>query len=101
MHVEDYTGTNQIQVGNAQGFHISNSGRGLLPSPSRNFHLFSLFHVPQIQTNLISVNQFTRDNHVFFEFHPTCFYFKDLRTRQLLLQGPSKLSLYPWPSSGT
>lgn len=98
MHAEDYTGTDQIQVGNGQGLHISNSGRGLLPTLSRNFHLFSLFHVPQIQKNLISVTQFTRDNHVFIEFHPTCFYVKDLWTRQLLLQGPSKLDLYPWTS---
>jgi hypothetical protein len=33
MHAEDYTGTDQIQVGNGQGLHISNSGRGLLPTP--------------------------------------------------------------------
>jgi len=62
------------------------------------FHLFPLFHVPQIQKNLITVNQFTRDNHVFIEFHPAFFCVKDLRTRQLLLQGLSKLGLYPWPS---
>jgi hypothetical protein len=79
--------------------HISHSGYGLLPTPSRNFNLFSLFHVPQIQKNLISVNQFTRDNHVFIEYHPTFFCVKDLPTRQLLLQGPSKFVLYPWSSS--
>jgi hypothetical protein len=42
MHAEDYTSTDQIWVGNGQGLHISNSGRGLLPTPSCNFHLFSL-----------------------------------------------------------
>jgi hypothetical protein len=98
MHAEDYNGTDQIRVGNGQGLHISNSGHGLLPTPSRNLHLFSLFHVPQIKKNLISVNQFTRDNLVFIRFHPTFFCVKDLRTCQLLLQGPSKLDLYPWPS---
>jgi hypothetical protein len=46
MHAEDYTCTDQIRVGNGQGLHILNSGHGLLPTPSRNFHLFSLFHVP-------------------------------------------------------
>jgi len=56
MHAEDYTGTNQIRVGNGQSLHISNSGRGLLPTPSRNFHLFSLSCCSQIQKNLISVN---------------------------------------------
>jgi hypothetical protein len=84
MHAEDYTGTNQIWVGNGQGLHILHSGHGILPTPSHNFHLFLLLHVPQIQKNLIFVNQFTRDNHVFIEFHPTFFCVKDLQTRQLL-----------------
>jgi hypothetical protein len=99
LNAEEYTWTDQILVGSGQGLHISHSSHGLLLTPSRNFNLFSLFHVPQIQKNLISVNQFTRDNHVFIEFHPTFFGVKDLPTRQLLLQGPSKFSLYPWPSS--
>jgi hypothetical protein len=100
LNAEEYTGTYQIRVGNVQGLQISHSGRGLLPTPSRNFNLFFLFHVPQIQKNLISVNQFTRDNHVFIEFHPNFFFcVKDIPTRQLLLQGPSKFGLYPWPSS--
>jgi hypothetical protein len=73
LNAEEYTGTDQIPVGNGQGLQISHSGRGLLPTPSRNFNLFSLFHVPRIQKNLISVNQFTRDNHVFIEFHPNFF----------------------------
>jgi hypothetical protein len=98
MHAEDYTGMDQIRVGNGQGLNILHSGRGILPTSSRNFHLFSLLHVPQIQKNLISVNQFTRDNQVFNEFHPNVFCVKDLQTCQLLLQGPSKLGLYPWPS---
>jgi len=98
LNAKEYTGTYQIRVGNGQGLQISHSGHGLLPTPSRNFNLFSLFHVPQIQKNLISVNQFTRDNHVFIKFHPNFFYVKDIPTRQLLLQGPSKFGLYPWPS---
>jgi len=99
FNAEEYTSTNQIRVGNGQGLQISHFGRGLLPTPSRNFNLFSLFHVPHIQKNLIFVNQFTRDNHVFIEFHPNFFCVKDIPTRQLLLQSPSKFGLYPWPSS--
>jgi hypothetical protein len=70
MHAEDYTSSDHIQVGNGQVLNILHSGHGTLPGPSNNFHLLSLLHVPQIQKNLISVNQFTRDNHVFIEFHP-------------------------------
>jgi hypothetical protein len=46
LNAEEYTGTDQIRVGNGQGLQISHSGRGLLSTPSRNFNLFSLFHVP-------------------------------------------------------
>jgi hypothetical protein len=35
---------------------------------------------------------------VFIEFHPTCFFVKDIKTRKLLLQGPSRGGLYPWSS---
>jgi hypothetical protein len=47
---------------------------------------------------ILSNQNVANHNHVFIEFNPTCFYIKDLRTRQLLLQGPIKLGLYPWPS---
>jgi hypothetical protein len=70
LNTEEYIGIDQIHGGNGQGLHISHSGRGLLPTPSSNFNFFSLLHVPQIQKNLISVNQFTKDNHIFIEFHP-------------------------------
>jgi hypothetical protein len=98
LNAEDYTGTDKIQVGNGQGLKILHSDRGILPTPSHNFKLLSLFHVPEIQKNLISVNQFARDNHVFIDFHPNFFCVKDLHSRQLLLQGPSIFGLYPWPS---
>jgi hypothetical protein len=68
------------------------------PPPHVIFTYFLSFMFLKYRKNIISVNQFTCDNHVFIEFHPTCFYVKDLRTRQLLLQGPSKLGLYRWPS---
>jgi hypothetical protein len=77
---------------------ISYIGFGSIPFHHHNFSLKSLLHVPKIQKNLISVNQFTRDNQVFIEFHPTCFVVKDLKSRRLLFQGPSRGGLYPWPS---
>jgi hypothetical protein len=99
MRAEEYTGTDQIRVGNGQGLSIQHTGSACLPSRVHNFSLQSLLHVPQIQKNLISIFKFTIDNHVFVEFHPSCFRVKDLRTRKLLLQGPSRDGLYPWPST--
>jgi len=45
--------------------------------------------------NIISVNQFARDNCVSIDFHPTCFYIKDLATWSILLTSPTKNGLYP------
>jgi hypothetical protein len=98
IRADEYMGTDQIRVGNGQGLQISHTGLDSLPSHSKNFSLQSLLHVPQIQKNLISINKFTHDNQVFIEFHPTYFCVKDLKSRRLLLQGPSKGGLYPWPS---
>lgn len=64
-----------------------------LPLP-RNFSLQNILHAPQLITNLLSVQQFTKDNEVFFEFHPSCFFVKDRATQTTLLQGPSNDGLY-------
>jgi len=80
LNGEEYTGPDKIRVGNDQGLEILHSGRDILPTPSHTLHLFSLFHVPAIQKNLISVNQFTRDNPGFIEFHPNFCCVKDLQT---------------------
>jgi hypothetical protein len=97
QRVEEYTGNDQIGVGNGQGLRISHTGLASLPSHNTIFSLQNLLHVSQIQKNLLSINKFTRDNNVFIEFHPMCFFVKDLKIRKLLLQGPSRGGLYPWP----
>ena len=78
VRADNYHGSNQIRVGNGQGLRILHIGSATLPSSSHNFQLSSLLHVPKIDKNLISVNQFTRENGVFVEFYPTCFFVKDL-----------------------
>jgi hypothetical protein len=60
LHVEDYTGMDKIRVGNGQGLEILHSSRGLLPTPSHNFQLVSLLHVPEIQ----------KKSHFYKSIHP-------------------------------
>jgi hypothetical protein len=80
MQSEEYTGNEQIRVGNGQGLDIIHFGLASLPTAKKNFSLKSLLHVPDIQKNLIFVIQFTRDNNVSIEFHPFDFHVKDLHT---------------------
>ena len=60
-----------------------------------------MFHVPDISNNLLSIHKFTNDTRTLKEFHPSLFRVKDLATRRLLLQGPSKHGLYPFPPLST
>jgi histone deacetylase 1/2 len=48
----------------------------------------------KFKKRLLSVQQFCRVNCVFFEFHSSVFYVKDLITKEVLLSGQSKDGLY-------
>jgi histone deacetylase 1/2 len=74
---DDYTGTDQLQVGNGQGLHISKTGNSSLHTSSHSFVLNQVLLVPQIQKNLLSVQKFCTDNNVYFEFHDQYFLVKD------------------------
>ncbi|KAL0534316.1 hypothetical protein IC582_028606 [Cucumis melo] len=93
----EYGGGNQIYAANGSGLPTTHYGSMSFNSSTLPFKLFTLnnlLHVPSITKNLISVSQFVKDNHVFFEFHPTLCYVKDLDTGQVLLQGLLNDRLY-------
>jgi hypothetical protein len=58
-------------------------------------HLRNILHAPQATKHLLSVHRFTRDNNVFFEYHPYHFFIKDTATRTPLLHGRCIGGLYP------
>ena len=91
---EAYHGDDALHVGNSTGLPILNIGSTHIHSPLKNFNLSNILHVPQIKQNLLSVQKFCLDNHVFFEFHPFFFHVKDITTRTTLLTGPSEDGLY-------
>ncbi|KAJ9555998.1 LOW QUALITY PROTEIN: hypothetical protein OSB04_010612 [Centaurea solstitialis] len=91
---EPYYGDDTLRVGNGKGLPILHIGSSRFFSPSKTFSLSNILHVPQIKRNLLSVQKFCQDNHVFFEFHSTFFAVKDKFTRTTLLTGPSNNGLY-------
>ncbi|KAB1227925.1 Retrovirus-related Pol polyprotein from transposon TNT 1-94 [Morella rubra] len=97
----EYTGEEQVRVGDGSALPIHHTGGSSLSTPSRSLRLSNLLHVPLLTKNLISVRQFCADNSVFFEFHADSFCVKDLRTKELLLRGPTKHGLYVFPSTST
>jgi hypothetical protein len=100
LMADESKGFDQIRVGNGNGLSIKNVGNTRIFTPSQNFDLFNVLHVPAIPKNLISVhNKFTKDTNTFFEFHPHYFLLKDHKLGKILLQGPNKHGLYQLSNS--
>ena len=83
-------------MGNDAGLMIAHFGFSLLcyfDSP-RVFSLSNLLHVPHISHNLINVSQFSSQNNVSFEFHPSICIVKNLEIGTSLLKGRLHEGLY-------
>nr|KYP47684.1 Retrovirus-related Pol polyprotein from transposon TNT 1-94 [Cajanus cajan] len=104
QNIQQFTpleGPDQNHIGNGQGLHINSTGVTTFPSatnPKFQFALNNLLFVPSITKNLISVSQFSKDNSVFFEFHPSVCLVKSQDNKEILLQGlvcPDGLYQFP------
>jgi hypothetical protein len=56
---EDYTGSNQVHMGNGIDLSIHHIDDTLLSSPNASFLLHNMLHVPSIMKNLLFVHRFT------------------------------------------
>ncbi|KAA8531224.1 hypothetical protein F0562_005862 [Nyssa sinensis] len=74
---DDYQGTDQVHVGNGQGLQISKTGSSQISTSNSTFALNQVLLVLEIHKNLLSVQKFCIDNHVYFEFHDKFFLVKD------------------------
>jgi hypothetical protein len=82
---------------------ITGTGHARFPVPtsSRPLYLHNVLVAPSIVKNLLSIRQFTIDNHVFVEFNSVCFSVKDLLTRTEILRCNSFGALYSMCPSST
>jgi hypothetical protein len=92
---EQYHGADTVQVGNGAGLRILHTGSCSLNTDTRPLALNNVLHVPDISKHLLSVHKLSRDNNIFFEFHPWYYFIKDRATRKLLLEGKCEYGLYP------
>ena len=92
---EQYHGGETVQVGNGAGLQIKHIGSCSINTATRPLALQNVLHVPDISKHLLSVHKLSRDNNVFFEFHPFHFLIKDRTTRRKLLEGRCESGLYP------
>jgi len=92
---EKYGGHDQVHTASGSGMKISGIGHSTLHTPSHNFLLKNILHVPSAHKSLASVHHFTSDNNVFLEFHPNFFLIKDKATKKTLHRGKCEGGLYP------
>lgn len=85
-----YLGSEQVHMGDGQGVPITSIGSARFISPNNSqitLTLNNLLQAPHITKNLVSISQFAKDNHVYFEFHPHVCYVKSQVSNQVLLKG--------------
>ena len=97
----DYLGHDTISVGNGQNLPISHIVKTTLTTPSHSFYLTNLLRIPQISSNLLSVNQFCKDNNYSFHFDAHSFTIQDNHSKKILYQGKTTNGLYPFHASTT
>ncbi|KAG8482529.1 hypothetical protein CXB51_024309 [Gossypium anomalum] len=89
-----YPGPGKVYVGNGMALAVKSTGQSSFRTQSRALFMRSLLFVPGLTKNLLSVSKFAKDNHVMFEFFPSQCQVRDLRTREVLLQGSVHDGLY-------
>jgi hypothetical protein len=87
-----------ITVGNGNNLPVSSRGTSTLATPHSNFVLNNVLVVASLIRNLLSVRQFTRDNHCSIEFDAMSFCIKTLHSGQVTLRGNSDGDFYTFPT---
>ncbi|KAI5343142.1 hypothetical protein L3X38_011018 [Prunus dulcis] len=87
-----------VTVGNGEGLEILNLGTTSIScANTRSLSLPSVFHVPKLKANLLSVHQLCKDNNFLFTFDASGFCIQDKLTKKIVLQGKSNQGLYHVP----
>lgn len=89
-----YIGLDCVFVGNGTLLDIKNIEYSKLPSISRPLHLHSMFHVPKLRHNLISVKKLCKDNICSIDFDSSFVSVKDKAMGQTLKEDSSEGSIF-------
>jgi len=86
--------SSSIIVGNGHSIPVVSHGTSILPTANTSFHLNNILVAADIARNLLSVRQFTRDNHCSIKFNALSFSVKDPWTGRVILRCNSSGDLY-------
>ncbi|CAL2249144.1 unnamed protein product [Prunus armeniaca] len=93
------TSSDQVRVGNGEGLRIDHIGSAHIPTTISSLSLSSVFHVPQLTANLLSVYHLCRDNNCPMILDQFGFFIQDKVTNRVLFHVKSDHGLYPIPCS--
>lgn len=96
-HADTYTDANTLQVRNDNSLNIAHVGSSIISTPTTSFKPNDILHIPSLTKSLLSVQIFTSDNDVFFEFHLNIFHVKDRKMGKTILSRSSNHGLYILP----
>lgn len=86
-----FKGPNQITIGNGQGLFVRATGSTKFKSPLNprgNLLLNNILDVPSVTKNLLSVSEFSKDNDIYFKFHPNACVVNSQDSNETVLKGP-------------
>ncbi|KAL4591255.1 hypothetical protein LXL04_004213 [Taraxacum kok-saghyz] len=92
--LSEYSGLDEIILGDGTTLPISHNGHTNLPIPHRPLNLSDVLCVPTLRQKLISVAKLCRTNQVSVDFFPLYFTVKDLCTGALLMRGENRNDVY-------
>lgn len=81
----------QTTVGNGESLAINHISHAAISSYLK---LPTIFHVPQLKANLLSVHQLCKNNNCLISFDASGFCIQDRLTNQVLLRGKNNNCLY-------
>ncbi|KAI5321499.1 hypothetical protein L3X38_030570 [Prunus dulcis] len=91
------TSFDQVRVGNREGLRIDHIGSAHIPTTTSSLSLSSVFHIPQLTANLLSVYHLCQDNNCRMIFDQFGFSIQDKVTNRVLFHGKSDHGLYLIP----
>ncbi|CAH9146518.1 unnamed protein product, partial [Cuscuta epithymum] len=95
------TNPTNVQVANDTNLSVSTIGNVHLPSLGRPLCLKSVYHVPQLKFNLMSIQKLCEDNDCTAIFNKSSFFVKDNQTGATLLHASNKNRTYPFTVSSS
>lgn len=89
-----YEGGDKVTTANGSGTKNLNIGSSTFNCKDKILHVKNLLHIPSTLKNLLSVQKFSKDNNVSFEFDMSKVLVKDKNTHEVLMKGGTKNGLY-------